>query len=87
MKAFLLAISINYFKEVIAMIEIVKRGQKEVHQIECVHCHSILNFEDNDMFEKSFMEDCRYITCPVCNEDICVILDKDVMYKNIKVNI
>ena len=68
------------------MINIVRRGKKAKHRIKCKHCDSILDFEDNDMWERSFLENCKLITCPVCDHEEIVIWNGDAMYKNVWVN-
>lgn len=59
-------------------IRVVKRGEIPKHQVECPHCHSIIEYTRHNVWyggsrwEGKILRLLHYIDCPVCHENIVV---------------
>ena len=59
-------------------IRVVKRGEIPKYQVECPHCHSIIEYTRHNVWyggsrwEGKILRLLHYIDCPVCHENIVV---------------
>ena len=66
-------------------IRVVKRGEIPKHQVECPHCHSIIEYTRHNVWyggsrwEGKILRLLHYIDCPVCHENIAVREEKKIL--------
>ena len=53
-------------------IRVIKKGKIPTKKVECLHCHSIIEYDTMKVEYKYF----PYIICPVCNEQIMLGQEK-----------
>lgn len=52
-------------------MRVVKKGKIPTQKVECLHCHSIIEYDILKVeYEPLMDKDYPYIICPVCNEQI-----------------
>lgn len=52
-------------------IRVVKKGKIPTKRVECLHCHSIIEYDTLKVEYEQFMDKYYpYIICPFCNEQI-----------------
>ena len=52
-------------------IRVVKKGKIPTQKVECLHCHSIIEYDTMKVEHEQIIDkDYPYIICPVCNEQI-----------------
>ena len=52
-------------------IRVIKKGKIPTKRVECLHCHSIIEYDTMKVEYEQFMDEYYpYIICPVCNEQI-----------------
>lgn len=50
-------------------IRVVKKGKVPTKKVECLHCHSIIEYDTMKVENEQIMDKYYpYIVCPVCNE-------------------
>lgn len=58
-------------------IRVVKKGKIPTQIVECLHCHSIIEYDTMKVEHQPIMDTCYpYIVCPVCNEQIMLGQEK-----------
>lgn len=58
-------------------IRVIKKGKIPAKRVECLHCHSIIEYDTMKVeYEQSMDEYFPYIICPVCNERIMLGQEK-----------
>ncbi len=58
-------------------IRVVKKGKIPTQKVECLHCHSIIEYDTMKVEHQPIMDTCYpYIVCPVCNEQIMLGQEK-----------
>lgn len=57
-------------------VKVIKRGALSKKQVECLNCHSVLEYTVRNVWYGGTDLDgehlCHYIKCPVCNENVLV---------------
>lgn len=52
-------------------IRVIKKGKIPAKRVECLHCHSIIEYDTTTVEYEHFMDKpYPYIICPICNEQI-----------------
>lgn len=52
-------------------MRVVKKGKIPTQKVECLHCHSIIEYDTMKVEHEQFIyKYFPYIICPVCNEQI-----------------
>jgi hypothetical protein len=52
-------------------IRVVKKGKIPTKKVECLHCHSIIEYDTMKVeYEQAMDKYFPYIICPLCNEQI-----------------
>lgn len=52
-------------------IRVVKKGKIPTKKVECLHCHSIIEYDTMKVEHEHIMDKYYpYIICPICNEQI-----------------
>lgn len=58
-------------------IRVVKKGKIPTQKVECLHCHSIIEYDTMKVEHQPIMDTYSpYIVCPVCNEQIMLGQEK-----------
>ena len=58
-------------------IRVVKKGKIPTQKVECLHCHSIIEYDTMKVEHQPIMGTYYpYIVCPVCNEQIMLGQEK-----------
>lgn len=58
-------------------IRVVKKGKIPTEKVECLHCHSIIEYDTMKVEHEPIMDKLYpYIVCPVCNEQIMLGREK-----------
>lgn len=58
-------------------IRVVKKGKIPTKKVECLHCHSIIEYDTMKVEHQPIMDTFYpYIICPVCNEQIMLGQEK-----------
>lgn len=58
-------------------IRVVKKGKVPTKKVECLHCHSIIEYDTMKVEYEQIMDKYYpYIICPVCNEQIMLGQEK-----------
>lgn len=58
-------------------MRIIKKGKIPTKKVECLHCHSIIEYDTMKVeYEQAMDEYYPYIICPVCNEQIMLGREK-----------
>lgn len=58
-------------------IRVVKKGKIPTKKVECLHCHSIIEYDTIKVEHQPIMDTFYpYIVCPVCNEQIMLGQEK-----------
>ena len=58
-------------------MRVVKKGKVPTKKVECLHCHSIIEYDTLKVeYEPLMGENFPYIICPVCNEQIMLGREK-----------
>ena len=58
-------------------VRIIKKGKIPTKKVECLHCHSIIEYDTMKVEYEQFMDKYfPYIICPVCNEQIMLGQEK-----------
>lgn len=58
-------------------IRVVKKGKIPTKKVECLHCHSIIEYDTMKVEYEQIMDKFYpYIICPVCHENILVREEK-----------
>lgn len=58
-------------------MRVVKKGKIPTQKVECLHCHSIIEYDTMKVEHEQFMDKYfPYIICPVCNEQIMLGREK-----------
>ena len=75
--AFLLSLIVGLFKDTFfstdkkSGMRVVKKGKIPTKKVECLHCHSIIEYDTMKVEYEQIMDKYYpYIICPVCNEQI-----------------